>query len=315
MQTNLPGPFIARLSKIVSNDLYPSMIGSFDKKDRRLIGRCNTLKISGKEMKNILSEEKIAWQNPSFIDEAFILEQRENATAALSALTREGRFYPQSLSSMLPPLVLNPLEGENVLDLCAAPGSKTTQMAAMMKNRGRITAVEPVRGRFYKLKSVCQLLGADIVRCVFCDGRRFRSVELFDKVLIDAPCSSEGRFKADDEESCRYWSVRKIREMAHKQKGLLMNAGRLLKPGGVMVYSTCTFAPEENEGVLDWFLKKTGEQFDVLPIDIPTGGPQKYSCLTAWNKRSFDPRVLSAVRIFPDDFYEGFFIAKMKKTQ
>ena len=117
------------------------------------------------------------------------------------------------------------------------------------------------------------------------DGRRFRVKEqLFDRILVDAPCSSEGRFKYDNPKSYAYWNLRKIKEMAHKQKGLLLNASRLLKPGGVLVYSTCTFAQEENEEVVDWFAKKSQSmQFQSMQ------------------------------RIYPDGRMEGFFIAKWHK--
>jgi 16S rRNA (cytosine1407-C5)-methyltransferase len=154
-----------------------------------------------------------------------------------------------------------------------------------MNNEGILVANEPIRGRFYKLKSVLQLTGAKATLSMV-DGRRFRVKEggLFDRVLVDAPCSAEGRFKEDEPKTYAYWSTRKIREMAHKQKGLLLNASRLVKTGGILLYSTCTFAEEENEEVVDWFAKKA----------------QGY-------------KMLLQTRLEPDGRMEGFFIAKWQK--
>ena len=145
--------------------------------------------------------------------------------------------------------------------------------------------------------------------------RRFRSADgdLFDRVLVDAPCSSEGRFRVDDQETTAYWRVRKIKEMSFKQKGILMSASRLLKPGGVLVYSTCTFAPEENEEVVDWFLRKSGRNFQLQDVDID--GVPRLPCLTAWGRDVFDADVMKCLRVKPDEKYTGFFVAKFKKEE
>ncbi len=127
-------------------------------------------------------------------------------------------------------MVLDPRPGQRVLDLCAAPGSKTSQIAMHMNNQGLLKANEPVRQRLYRLKSVLQLTGAK-AQISSTDGRRLKEHEgLYDRILVDAPCSCEGRFIIDEPKSFAYWSVRKIKEMSHKQKGLLLNASRLLDP-------------------------------------------------------------------------------------
>jgi 16S rRNA (cytosine1407-C5)-methyltransferase len=221
-------------------------------------------------------------------------------------------FYLQSLSSMLAVQALDPQPGERILDLCAAPGSKTSQTAARMNNTGSVTAVEAVRGRFYQLRSVLRLLGVENVQCLCMDGRRFAARgELFDRVLVDAPCSSEGRFRHDNAKTFAYWSLRKIKEMAKKQRGLLLNAGRQVRPGGVLVYSTCTFAPEENEAVVNWFLKKSEGIFTVEPVSFTNIGV--YPALTSWEGKTFDSQVQHCMRILPGEKTEGFFIAKFSK--
>ena len=141
------------------------------------------------------------------------------------------------------------------------------------------------------------------------DGRRLKSFELFDKILVDAPCTTEGRFKTFEPESYGYWSPRKIREMVRKQRGLLLNAGRLLKLGGIMVYSTCTFAPEENEGVIDWLLRKTEGQLKLSPIVFPD--IESYPSPVEWEGKKFSDETQKCLRILPNKMMEGFFVAKL----
>ena len=181
-----------------------------------------------------------------------------------------------------------------------------------MKNTGEITALEVVKGRFFKLKSVCTLTGAQNVKCLLTDARRYRAGEfLFDKILADVPCSSEGRFNTNDKDSFGYWSPRKIKEMNHKQKGILLNAGRCLKPGGTLVYSTCTFSPEENETAVDWFLKKGKGEFTLEAFTLPDG--PRYETLTSFDKRQYKHDLSACWRILPGQDFTGFFIAKFIK--
>ena len=171
--------------------------------------------------------------------------------------------------------------------------------------------VEAIRQRYYKLRSVVEQMGAANIALKIMDGRRFKCDQLFDKILVDAPCSSEGRFHMDHPKTFAYWSPRKIKEMVRKQRGLLLSASRLLKPGGVMVYSTCTFAPEENEGVVDWLLRKTQGSLDMEAMDLKD--IPHYPCLPEWQEKVFDPRVQRCLRILPENGMEGFFIAKFVK--
>ncbi len=270
--------------------------------------RINTLKISIAEAKALLTQQGLAFQMVDFCPYAVIVHAPQARRVLDSALVSGGLFYAQGLESLLPVMALDPRPHERVLDLCAAPGSKTSQIAMHMQNLGVLKANEPIRSRLYRLKAVLHMTGAK-AELASADGRRMKAFpELFDKILVDAPCSSEGRFRLDEPKSFAYWSVRKIKEMSHKQKGLLLNAGRLLKPGGSMVYATCTFAPEENEEVVDWFLRKTEGQFELAPVSWP--GVSTYPCLTQWQKRSYDARIRQAARICPDERLEGFFIAK-----
>lgn len=296
---------------IVPEGSWPSVWESFQKK-AHLSLRINTLKIQPSSIVDELKNKNINFNIIPWAPHAVIVESGLLQHPQLRQWIEEGKIYVQSLSSMLIPCVLGPQSGERILDLCAAPGSKASQMAAMMKNEGIIHCVENIKGRFYRLKSVLALLGVENARITVMDGRRFRYRELFDKILVDAPCSSEGRFHLSNPKSFAYWSPRKIDEMVQKQRGLVMNASRLLKPGGVMVYATCTFAPEENEGVVDWLLRKTDGQMRVVPIG-PLG-IETYPALKSWKKKEYNAQVEHCLRILPNEIMDGFFITKFVKA-
>ena len=307
----LPELFLERLKRILGENLYDSHGLRAFEYGKLVSVRVNSLKISINEVETILKGQGIAFRKVSWCPEALILENITIPELSQTGLLEKGFLYNQGLSSLLPARALAPKPGERVLDLCSAPGSKTTQIAAMMNNEGQLVAVENVRGRFYKLKSVLQLLGAQNVEVKMIDGRWYRSEIGFDKILVDAPCSSEGRFKTADKKTYAYWSPRKIKEMVHKQRGLLLSASRLLKPGGTLIYSTCTFAPEENEGVVHWLLKKTSGTLKVEPVSFP--GVANYPAMVEWEGKAFNPEVRHCFRVLPTLGMDGFFIAKFMK--
>ncbi len=274
--------------------------------------RINTLKISVDEAHALLSAAQVDFQKVSWCPYAIIVSKPSAQELLKSDFVKDGILYAQGLESMLAVMVLDPLPGQRVLDLCAAPGSKTTQIAMHMRNEGTLVANEPVRDRFYRLRSVVRLMGA-APKLISIDGRRLQERGgPFDRILVDAPCSCEGRFLIGEPKSFGFWSLRKIKEMSHKQKGLLLNAARLLAPGGILVYATCTFAPEENEEVVDFVLRKTQGAVELMPVDLP--GVNRYPCLTQWQGRVYANPLHHAARIYPDERMEGFFIAKFTKS-
>lgn len=306
-----PPEFLHRLSLIVPVEGQAVFLAPGECPEKAL--RVNLLKTGVEEVRALLDEGNVAYRRVEWCEEALMMPAGSEKSVTITSLLADGRAYWQSLASMLVVKILDPRPGDSVLDMCAAPGSKTTQMAATMKNTGTIMAVEAVRGRLFKLRSVCTLMGADLVKTVFKDARKFRSEELFDRVLVDAPCSTEARFRSEEPESFKYWSPRKIKEMSFKQKGLLLNAGRLLKPGGTMVYSTCTFAPEENEEVVDWFLNKAGGGYTVSRPEIK--GIATYGALKSWGKRTYCSETAGCLRLLPSPGMEGFFIAAFKRDR
>jgi len=311
MHTELPEKFIDRLKEIVPQRHYASVMESLSS-PRVNVVRINTLKTTGDDIKEALNNAGIFFEEVSWCPEALILQKGNSENATLISLISKGLIYRQGLSSMLPVVFLDPGPGDKVLDMCAAPGSKTTQIAARMGNKGDITALEAIRGRYFKLRSVTKLLGVTNASFKQMDARRFRCQgPLFDKILVDAPCSSEGRFFIGAPKSFAYWSPRKIKEMVQKQRGLLLSAGRALIPGGCLMYSTCTFAPEENEGVVDWFLRKAVEDFSLDSISLPE--IETYPSVSEWRGKPLNPHVDKCMRVLPGEKMEGFFIAKFTK--
>ncbi len=308
-QKQLPPDFEDRLKEI----LPQRVVSIFEPRPWQTF-RVNTLKISVEEAHGLLLNRKIDFQKVNCCPYAIIVDRLTAQGVLKSDLVNDGILYAQGLESLLPVIILDPLPGQRVLDLCAAPGSKTSQIAMHMNNQGTLKANEPIRQRLYRLKSVLQLTGTK-AQISSIDGRRLREHEgLFDRILVDAPCSCEGRFISSEPKSFAYWSERKIKEMSHKQKGLLLNASRLLGPGGTLVYATCTFAPEENEEVIDWFLRKTEGRFELMPIRLDEMNVKTYPTLTCWHGRTYDDRIRDAARILPDERMEGFFIAKFTNT-
>lgn len=312
-ENRLPEEFIRRLKTIIPDGDYERVIRSFET-DKPITFRINHGR-SKEETLNTISQTGLQVEEVPWYDRAYIVRS-EAGKEGIKQLEAQEMVYRQGLSSMLVPVVLSPQPGETVLDACAAPGSKTTQMAQMMQDTGEIVAVEGVKQRLYKLKAVVKLQGVNNVKTVLMDARKYRPRDTeFDKILVDAPCSSEGRFNTADKKSFAYWSVRKIREMRKKQKGILLNTSRLLKPGGVLIYSTCTFAPEENEQVVDWFLKKSKGAFTVEEIQpAEFAGLESYPAVGHWGDMTFTPEVARCLRILPSDCMDGFFITKFRRV-
>jgi 16S rRNA (cytosine967-C5)-methyltransferase len=194
-----------------------------------------------------------------------------------SELWQQGRIMPQSRASMLVARVLDPQPGERVLDLCAAPGGKTTHLLALMGGEGELTAVEVHPGRARALQETCELMGAGAVQVVNADARTFTATEPFDRVLIDPPCSGLGTLQSRPD---LRWQPRRgdVGELAAKQAELLRAAASQLKPGGCLVYSVCTVSKAEGEAVVDAFLAEHGDRFisegrwQLLPSHDGTDG-------------------------------------------
>jgi 16S rRNA (cytosine1407-C5)-methyltransferase len=210
---------------------------------------------------------------------------------------------------MVPALVLGPRPGEKILDIAAAPGSKTTQMAALMENCGAILAndIDPVRAE--RLAYNLRLQGCLIAEVRVGRGEKLGEQlhESFDRVLVDVPCSGEGRFVVFEPGTSRFWSTKKVTECVRLQRRLLSSGTNALKPAGILVYSTCTLNLDENERVVQWALENLPLEVENLPLRIE--GTYKGM------SRGLDSRISKALRIFPDEQKEGFFVCRLRKTR
>ncbi len=256
--------------------------------------RVNTLKCSADKLGELLNFELV---NTTFCKDGFYIPDTVESIGN-SPLHHAGAFYVQEPSATSAVEMLGVKEGDRVLDLCAAPGGKSTQIAAKLNNKGLLWSNEIVKSRSIILLSNIERMGirnAVVSNCrpdTLCNKLR----GYFDKVLVDAPCSGEGMFRKNNEAQSE-WSVEHVKSCAARQLNILNSAKNALRENGELVYSTCTFSEEENEGVITEFLKENPD-FELVDSGVGFGRP------------TLD----YARRIFPMDGGEGHFAAKLRKT-
>jgi len=280
--------------------------------------RVNTLKISPEDLKKRLEDYGWKIRQPfTEFPEVLIVERESNLKPGELGKTFEhllGYYYVQEISSMLPMLALKPQAGELFLDLCASPGSKTTQAAAMMDNQGTIIANEVNLGRIRILNSNLEKCGVMNVMVTRKDGVQFchrweEEIKMkFDKILVDAPCSGEGTLRKSPR-TFDMWNVNFIRSLSRIQRKMAGEALKLLKVGGEMIYSTCTLAPEEDEMVVNYL--KQNFDIEIMKVDLPL---KLRDGVTEWEGEKLDEQIKNCRRLYPqDNNTDGFFLAKIKK--
>lgn len=302
----LPGDFVEELYQTYSPGVADKILSGMIT-DRYLTLRVNTIKYDSQSLMSFFRENNIKFDRVGWYNEGFIIKNSRERDIEKFDIYQKGFISFQSLSSMVPPIVLGPMPGEKVLDLTAAPGSKTTQMAALMNNNGYILANELDKIRSEKLKAKVEVMGASIVEVVTGRGEKIGEEypEYFDRVLLDTPCSGEGRFIVGDASTSRYWSKKEVEKLSRVQRKLFDSANKALKKGGVMVYSTCTLNKEENEEVLDYAVRTLN--MEILNIEIKING-----ALPGFNE-GMEKTINRAIRILPSKEMEGFFICKLRK--
>ncbi len=306
MEFRIPKSFKEKYKKLLGEE-YEELLNCLKIKPRKSI-RVNTIKISVKKLIKRLRErgwklEKIPW-----VKEGFFVKEPEDIARSLEYFL--GYYYIQEGSSMIPPLILDPKPEDRILDLCAAPGSKTTQMAAMMKNKGIIVANDDSVKR---IKALCMnLQKCGIKNCIvtITDGRKFwRKGLKFNKILLDVPCSGSGTI-ISSYSVFETWSPYIVFRLSKLQKQLLKSAVRCLEKDGIIVYSTCSMDPEENEDVIDFGVKKLGLEVEEVKLK----GVRYREGIIQWNKKKFNESVSNAIRIYPhDNLTEGFFICRLRR--
>ncbi|MEO2154773.1 MAG: RsmB/NOP family class I SAM-dependent RNA methyltransferase [Nanoarchaeota archaeon] len=278
--------------------------------------RINTLKINIDELKKILEERGFKLKQIPWVKEGFWVEWKEEDKERFDlGNTFEhflGLYYVQEAASMIPPVVLDPKPNELVLDMAAAPGSKTTQMAMYMKNKGTIIANDKSFDRTKILAMNIQRMSVTNTIITTKDARNFRFTTLRpDKILLDAPCSATGAIRKSFDAMTKF-KPKTVFTLANLQKQLLDTAFQILKEGGTLVYSTCSVDVEENEAVIDWLLNKY-ENAKLEPIKLE--GLKSEEHILEWRGKEFNEEIKETIRIMPySGEMEGFFIAKIKKV-
>lgn len=308
---NLPERFINNLKAIIPQEKLDSVLESFCS-EKAVVIRINTLKTDKQTVQQALAKYGIATQNVNWYDAALLISDGLKSVLTQTDEYKKGFYFLQNLSGMIPALILDPKPFEKVLDLAAAPGSKTTQLAQMMHNTGEIVANDISKNRLYKLKAISKLLGVENVTVQQIPGEYIwkKYPNYFDRVLLDAPCSMEGRFNTNDPKSYKDWSAKKIKVLSYLQKRMLRSAFYAVRPGGIIVYATCTLALQENEEVINWLLDK--EQKNLLIENIAYPGIPPKALINYY--KPFPDEILKTYRILPDSELEGFFIAKLRRV-
>ncbi len=283
--------------------------------------RLNSLKGNIEDTKNTLAKKGYDLEPISWAKSTYFVTNKNKDEASQTEEYNDGKYYIQNLSSILATLILDPKENEKILDMCAAPGSKTTHIADLTSNKAEIVANDADAGRMSDLQNVINQFGAR-AKVTLSDGGEFgkKYPVYFDKVLLDAPCSGEGLIYFRGPKPLRYWSMDKVKRSVFLQKQLVESAFKTLKHGSCMVYSTCTLEPEENEGVLTHLLNLLPnakvEKIDIVD-EILKGTPvlKEYikNGITKWSGNTYNPQVKNSLRIIPNKMMMGFFIAKISK--
>lgn len=281
---------------------------------RRQSVRVNTLKTTIEEANVSMEELGISVEPVSWWSGGFYLNG-ESAVLSASKPVADGELYIQNAASWLPVIALNVHEGDMVLDMCAAPGGKTSHIAQQGNNTVALTANDNSRPRLLKLQRNLERLGVTNVEYTLYDASNLAyhlQGKQFHKILLDAPCSGEGMMTLESRKDFESWSVAHIKRLQKLQKKLIVQAWKLLEPGGTLVYSTCTMAPEENEAVIDYLLRHN-DDVQVEPLQIE-GLANAIPPVSEWNGRQFDQRVSDTLRLAPSEQIEAFYVAKLTKT-
>ncbi|RKD22170.1 NOL1/NOP2/sun family putative RNA methylase [Caminicella sporogenes DSM 14501] len=300
---NLPKDFLEKMSSLLKED-YDLFIKSY--KSPKVQGiRINTLKI---DIENFLNINPFHLESIPWVDEGFFFEEKDKP--GKHPYHDAGLYYIQEPSAMTVGTVLNPKPGEKILDLCAAPGGKSTHIASRLQGKGILVSNEIIPSRAKILSQNIERMG--IKNCIVTNESPENLSKIFKgyfhKILVDAPCSGEGMFRKNPE-AIKEWNLKNVSFCADRQLNILNSAAEMLMPEGILVYSTCTFSPEENEGVIDKFLKKN-KNFEIQRVNtykyFDNGKPQ-------WIN-STNENLKNTIRLWPHKLKgEGHYIAILKK--
>ena len=269
------------------------------KKSRVVSLRINSIKTNKEEIINILNKNNITYGEVSWYKNALVIVNKKEEDLKNLDIYKEGKIYLQSLSSQLPPLFLEPKENELILDMTAAPGGKTTEIAALSDNKAMITAIEKNKIRSDRLQYNIEKQGAKKVTVLNTDARSLNEYFMFDKILLDAPCSGSGTITNNNFDR---FNEELVNRSVKFQKTLIKEALKHLKVGGELIYSTCSILNEENESIIKEILN---EDLILIPLDLTN-----YQDIP-----KLPSKIPGTLTVMPTNYYEGFFVAKIKKVK
>lgn len=298
----VPSFFIELLKKQYKDDVVEEILNGYNLK-RATTFRINTLKSNKEFVKNELNKSNIEYETVEWNENAIIVKNADKSEIEKLDIYINGYIYLQSLSSMLPPIVLCPKPGQDILDMCAAPGGKTTQIADITNNEANITACEMNSVRIERLKYNVEKQGANSVYIMQKDSRRIDDFFSFDTILLDAPCSGSGTLDINNKNLEKRFTTNLIKKSSASQLELLKKALNILKPGKEMVYSTCSILECENEEIVQKAI--SSQNVEIVPIEFK--GMEKLPMLPT--------KIKGTICVRPNEFYEGFFIAKIRKKK
>lgn len=294
--------FLMNLLKEQYGEKIAEEIGKGFLVDRKTTFRVNTIKSSPQKVKTELDRLGITYQTVAWSKEAFVLEEANEKDLRALEMYKNGEIYLQSLSSMLPAIVLNPNVNTDILDMTAAPGGKTTQLATMTQNQAHITACEMNHIRAERLQYNLQKQGASSVYLMEKDSRKLDDFFAFDNILLDSPCSGSGTLHGNDSNLEKRFTMKLIEKSTKSQLSLLKKALTILKPGHEMVYSTCSILACENEEIVQKALRFA--KAEIVPIEFP--GMEELPRLPV--------KLEGTLCVCPNERYEGFFVAKIRRN-
>ena len=300
MKNNIPEFLYNMLINQYGENISNKIIKGYSQK-RPVTLRANTLKTNISYIKNFFDNLGFKYKEVSWYTDALIMENISIDQIKNLEIYKSGEIYLQSLSSMIPPIILSPQENENILDMASAPGGKATQMLALSSNKAFITACEKNKIRAERLKYNINLQSANRINVMVKDSRTLDDFLSFDKILLDAPCSGSGTININDNKLEKYFTEDLVNRSTKIQFNLLKKAITLLKPGHEMIYSTCSILAKENEEILQHFIKSN--KVEIIPIDL-----SQFSDIDI-----LPVSIDGTLCICPSDLYEGFFVAKLRK--
>lgn len=327
MTKTLPQAFWDRIENIYSKEDIEIIKSGYNTEKRKTSFRVNTIKATEEQILELLKENNLEVTKVSYLDNCYVLENGTEKDLWELDLFENGKIYIQQIASQIPVQFMDLTENSKILDTTAAPGSKTSQIAALTKNTSEIIAVDNNAIRIDKLNYTIKKQWVKKSLVFKTDARKIHvplgeylelqgwsvddTKEYFDHILFDAPCTAEGRFNLNKEKSFGFWNETIFKKAYKLSKSILEEIIPMLKVDGTLVYSTCTLAPEENEAITHFILSNYPEM-ELVPVKIDS--PYTRAGIKSFGKQIYRSDVVNTVRCLPSEETEGFYIAKFKKV-